>query len=278
MHHGLLLIGPQGLGKAELTREIGAHLLCRQANEKICGQCQACQLFRAGSHPDFYQVQSDKQIGVDEIRDAIEKLSSKAQLSGAKVLIIHQADSMTESAANALLKTLEEPTDQTYILLTTARPQRLLPTILSRCEKLTLPRPSQEQTRQWLSAEHAGPIEPELLSLYAASPLRLSMLLREEPELSYARFNQQLEQLTLGQLDALQMATQWQEQPARLIAWLQHWLVASIQQGRYNVDQLWALSHEALGAGRYVSNPGLNKILLLAQLLGPIQQLEEAQE
>ncbi|GGO72811.1 DNA polymerase III subunit delta' [Bowmanella pacifica] len=273
LHHALLLLGPQGLGKTDLAKDIGAYLLCQRAEKKRCGQCQACQLLEAGSHPDLHQIQSEKQIGVDDIRSAIEKLSGKSQLGGAKVLIIHQADSMTESAANALLKTLEEPTAHTYMLLTASSAERLLPTIKSRCEKLLLAGASPQQSQQWLAGQYDGPIEPELMTLYGATPLTLLNVLQDEVGLSFSDFSQSLQQLLEGQLDALAVAQQWQENPARLLSWLQLWLKNVVQQGDYAQEAIWTLHAKCLAASRQTSNPGLNKLLLLSNVLGNVRSL-----
>lgn len=273
LHHALLLLGPQGIGKTDLAKDIGAYLLCQRAEKNRCGQCQACQLLKAGSHPDLHQIQSEKQIGVDDIRSAIEKLSGKSQLGGAKVLIIHQADSMTESAANALLKTLEEPTAHTYMLLTAGSAERLLPTIKSRCEKLLLPGASPQQSQQWLAGQYDGPIEPALITLYGATPLTLLSVLQEEAGLSFSDFGQSLQQLLEGRLDALAVAQQWQENPARLLSWLQLWLKNALQQGNYAQEAIWTLHAKCLAASRQVRNPGLNKLLLLSNVLGNVRSL-----
>ncbi|MBT1065025.1 DNA polymerase III subunit delta' [Bowmanella sp. Y26] len=273
LHHALLMLGPQGLGKATLAKDVGAYLLCQRTESSRCGQCQACQLVDAGNHPDLHQIQSEKQIGVDDIRSAIEKLSGKSQLGGAKVLVIHQADSMTESAANALLKTLEEPTAHTYMLLTANSAERLLPTIKSRCEKLLLPGASQAQTSQWLAEQYQGDIEPQLLTLYGATPLTLLAVLQEEAGQRFADFSQDLQQVLNGQLPVLTMAEQWQDNPGRLLSWLQLWLKNAMQQGQYAQDGLFAMYSQCITASRQVTNPGLNKLLLLSSVLGSVRSL-----
>lgn len=271
LHHGLLLLGPQGLGKRELAEELAGYLLCQQPQAQRCGQCQSCQLFNAASHPDFYQIQSDKQIGVDDIRQAGTKLSGMAQLSGAKVLIIHQAHTMTESASNALLKTLEEPGQGTYLLLTSNKPERLLATILSRCEKIRLPKPDSAQTQSWLQAQQLT-AEPELLAMYGSSPLQLKALLEDSGGPDYAGFKQQLAEVIEGKKDALELANAWQEQADRLLSWLQFDLLQRLKQQPRD-DRLWHLSTQCTKAKTQVSNPGLNKALLLNTVLQSLTQL-----
>ncbi|WP_088328397.1 DNA polymerase III subunit delta' [Lacimicrobium sp. SS2-24] len=265
LHHGLLLLGPQGLGKGDFAQELGGYLLCRQPQTNRCGTCQSCQLFAANSHPDFYQIQSDKQIGVDDIRQAGTKLSGMAQLSGAKVQIIHQAHTMTESASNALLKTLEEPGQETYILLTSHKPERLLATILSRCEKIRLPRPDIEQTRTWLQAQQLQ-AEPELLDMYGESPLQLKILLEDTDTLHYGEFKKQLDDLEAGKTSALDLATAWQEQAERMLSWLQFDLLQRLKQ-QPRSDTILHLCSQCSDAKSQVSHPGLNKMLLLNSVL-----------
>ncbi|GGD78316.1 DNA polymerase III subunit delta' [Lacimicrobium alkaliphilum] len=271
LHHGLLLLGPQGLGKAELAQELAGYLLCQHPQTQRCGQCQSCSLFNAASHPDFYQIQSDKQIGVDDIRQAGAKLSGMAQLSGAKVLIIYQAHTMTESASNALLKTLEEPGQGTYLLLTSNKPERLLATILSRCEKIRLPKPDSQQTHRWLEQQQLQ-AEPELLAMYSDSPLQLKALLEDSDGPDYASFKLQLSEVIGGKKSALELASEWQEQADRLLGWLQFDLLQRLKQQPRD-DKLWGLCTQCSQARAQVTKPGLNKALLLNSVLQSLTEL-----
>ena len=113
-----------------------------------CGQCHSCQLFEAKNHPDFLFPNTDKSlIGVDEVRQASLFLTKTSQLSGSQVVIIHPANTMTESASNALLKTLEEPTNNSFLFLLSTDKNQLLPTIISRSQFLTLPEPTKEELK-----------------------------------------------------------------------------------------------------------------------------------
>jgi DNA polymerase-3 subunit delta' len=90
LHHALLIQGPSGIGKSSFVLQLGQLLLCKaRQGHKVCGQCQSCLLNSSSTHPDLHVVESDKQIGVEQIRDAIKKLISSAHMSGAKVLIIY---------------------------------------------------------------------------------------------------------------------------------------------------------------------------------------------
>ncbi len=118
-----------------------------------CGFCKPCQLFDAGNHPDFYQIEADgHQIKVDQIRELCQRLTATAQQSGRRVAIIHHSERLNSAAANALLKTLEEPGKNTLLLLHSDTPAQLMATISSRCQRIPFVEPNRTQLRNWLAA------------------------------------------------------------------------------------------------------------------------------
>jgi DNA polymerase-3 subunit delta' len=274
LHHGLLLQGPSGLGKRFFAEQLAKLLLCaRPQGPDTCGVCQACLLSQAGHHPDFYQVESEKQIGVDQIRESIKSLTGAAQLSGAKVLIIHQADTMTESSANALLKTLEEPTEHTYLLLTTDKSERILPTIKSRCEKLALPQPMYSETLTWIKQAVGDDIDENLVKLFSHRPLALSEELQQEASFSFNDFQQGLADVLSGNTSPSLLAVKWQESIEKVLKWLQFWSKEQLLQSskhKNNQDLLFSLSDELSYAVKQIQNPGINKTLLLSQVLSQV--------
>ncbi|MFT5313839.1 MAG: DNA polymerase-3 subunit delta' [Paraglaciecola sp.] len=268
LHHALLFQGQDGIGKTEFAQDLARFLLCANKQETAaCGECQACKLNRAGTHPDFHQIESEKQIGVDQIREAIKKLLGSSQLCGAKVLVIYAAHTMTESSANALLKTLEEPTDNTFLLLITSKPERLLPTILSRCERLLLPGSDMATTSEWLKSQGYTQLDQDLIRLYGASPLNLLKELQAEKSFSYQQFLAGIEGLGNQQCSVAELSSSWQEHTERVIKWLQYWLADQIRQSPAKVEQLWVLHGACARATEALRHPGLNKSLLLANLL-----------
>ena len=135
--HALLFCGPHGTGKKSMARLFARASLCQGEGEKPCGICPACKKCLNDSHPDVHFVAPEKNtIKVDQIRELIEKLNLTSYEGGKKIAIIDRADSMNESAQNALLKTLENPTGDTLFFLLTDAPGALLPTIVSRCLQL----------------------------------------------------------------------------------------------------------------------------------------------
>ena len=138
--HALLFSGPRGVGKRKLAAAVAAALLCRSPKDGLaCGGCESCRLMAAGTHPDFYAVMPEKSgkaarsIKIEQIRALRTEAARAPRLSGRRVILLDDAETMNDAAANALLKTLEEPPGDTIFILATGARQSLLPTILSRC-------------------------------------------------------------------------------------------------------------------------------------------------
>jgi DNA polymerase-3 subunit delta' len=266
LHHALLIQGPSGLGKANFVLQLAQLLLCKaRQGDKVCGQCQSCLLNASTTHPDLHVVESDKQIGVEQIRDAIKKLVSSAHMSGSKVLIIYHAHTMTESSANALLKTLEEPTANTFLLLTTDKPERLLATIKSRCEKLALPLPTLDATIAWVKPQYDADIDINFAQLFSARPLALLAELQEEQKFTYEIFSAGLNALLQRQTTAMRLATDWQDSADKVLKWTQYW--ARQQCNEQISEAVWQLNQQATKVTQQLRNPGVNKTLLLTNLL-----------
>ncbi|WP_417664103.1 hypothetical protein [Pseudidiomarina donghaiensis] len=140
------------LGADSFCQALVDYLLCLKPQAKACGACKSCLLQQAGTHPDYYEVSSedDKAIGVGKIRELTQRLQETANQHGAKIAWIKDAERMTVEAANALLKTLEEPTENTYILLTPVKTNALLPTLRSRMRLHKFNEPSWPETEAWL--------------------------------------------------------------------------------------------------------------------------------
>ncbi|MBL0627627.1 DNA polymerase III subunit delta' [Aeromonas jandaei] len=172
--HAWLLLGDPGLGKEQLAERLARLHLCQQpVRGEPCGHCHSCQLFDKGHHPDLGTISRDsKTIGVEAIRDICNRLQGSAQLGRGKVVIIPEAERMTESAANALLKTLEEPAGDSLLILIASQVSRLLPTILSRCHKHVCQLPSEGETVRWL-AEQGHQATLAQVRICQGAPLRV---------------------------------------------------------------------------------------------------------
>ncbi|MCG7387439.1 DNA polymerase III subunit delta' [Pantoea sp. ACRSB] len=171
-HHALLIQAIEGMGDDALVWGVSRWLMCQQPDGlKSCGLCHGCQLMQAQTHPDWYRLEAEKgksTLGIDAVRQVTEKLYHFAQQGGAKVVWLPDAAQLSESAANALLKTLEEPPANSWFFLSSREPSRLLATLRSRCMALSLAPPDEAQSLQWLSKQ----IPQEAAALQTA--LRLS--------------------------------------------------------------------------------------------------------
>ena len=157
--HALLIAGPRGLGKRALAAELAASLLCRVPREEAvaCRNCGGCRQLAAAVHPDYWQVSLEpkrSQIRVEQIRELIAFVSLTSQHGGRKVAVIEPAERMNASAANALLKTLEEPPGEGVLVLVSELPGRLPATVRSRCVPLQLRPPPAAEVAAWLRARN----------------------------------------------------------------------------------------------------------------------------
>ncbi|MFP2769450.1 DNA polymerase III subunit delta' [Oceanisphaera sp. KMM 10153] len=233
--HALLLKGVEGIGKRALAAALAQALLCQHTNVAdnkqgvACIHCHSCQLIKAGNHPDLHVIggQQQRSIGVDAIRQLTQVLSESARLGHGKVAIIEQADKMTEAAANALLKTLEEPAGEATLLLTSAHPERLLPTIRSRCQQWLLPVPESDVVLRWLSG--LG-LESNLaaLNVNQGSPLGTRDYLAAGTDKRRRELLQQFGQLAQLPQTLTSVQSGLLEQPVHLL-WLQLLLQDALQ-------------------------------------------------
>jgi DNA polymerase-3 subunit delta' len=232
MPHALLLTGQPGMGKESLAMSVAQLLLCeeRTAGHAPCGHCPGCVQFQAGSHADFFSVRPEEDssvIKVDAIRELGEKLSLSSHRGGYKVAVLAPAEAMNLNAANSLLKTLEEPSDNTVLVLVCTRPARLPATIRSRCQQLRITAPATGPGVAWL-AEQLGDGRDSGLYLRLANGAPLEALRLAQAGVVEARRKQfeALVQVLEGSIDPLALATTWgKDEGLQPIHWLRDWLM-----------------------------------------------------
>jgi DNA polymerase-3 subunit delta' len=181
--HALLLTGAPGLGKRTLALELARALVCEApgADGAACGSCDGCRYAAAGQHPDLrlvepVEIDDDgvatpiEWIKVESIRAMIEWVQLTSHRRGAKVAVIVPAERMRVEAANALLKTLEEPPAGSYLILVSHQPGRLPATVRSRCGHLVAPSPDVSTAHAWLAAQGVAAPAP-LLAQARGAPL-----------------------------------------------------------------------------------------------------------
>lgn len=185
--HAILLHGPRGIGKSALAEAFGAALLCERPGERghACGACEACGWLSQDSHPDVRRLsigeddpetgeKASREIRIPQVRALAGFLGVGPHRGGRKLVIVEPADALNTPAANALLKTLEEPPGDTVFLLVTGRADGLPATIRSRCVAVGVPMPDPAAASAWLCAEPGvSPSEaPTLLAAAGGAPLR----------------------------------------------------------------------------------------------------------
>jgi DNA polymerase III subunit delta' len=283
--HALLLTASPGLGLSTFAQAIRTSLLCVKplADGHACGVCRSCTARLSGTHPDDYVIAPEEgkvSIGIDAIRGLSERLSKTPQAGGFQVALIEPAHGMTVAAANALLKTLEEPATQTVLVLVSEQPGRLMPTILSRCQRLHLRRPTADVALTWL--QQSTRAKPELaqlaLSIAGQAPLLAAELLSSQAVESYQTLSRALEQgEQAGAIDALAIGKQWQQKLAEFARLYEYYLLTRLRSASATTKQLGAAAsakvlrlgalHMQLAKMRDWTGTGIRIDLAIAELL-----------
>ena len=249
--HALLIHGPRGVGKYEFAQDVAGLLLCPDSNKnspcpEACGKCSPCLLYKLGNHPDFFLIQPEadavdaaegdestesapapdkrknpsKQIRIEQVRDLLQTIQTGTHQGGRRVVLITPAESMNAATANALLKTLEEPPPDTILLLLSSEPDRLLPTLRSRCQSIALAEPDHGLALDWLKSERVADAEAQL-ALAGGAPLLARARANDEGALDHRLV---IERLALardpfGSADAMAKSD-----PVTSVDWLQRWV------------------------------------------------------
>ncbi len=215
--HALLLSGPPGIGLAHFAQCLSGSLLCLDATQAglACGRCKACTLYAAGNHPDTRQLVPEdkgKQIKVDAVRALIDYIHLSSQYGRHKVAVIDPAEAMNRSAANSLLKTLEEPPAGSLLILIAHQPSLLPVTIRSRCQHIKFPAADDEQARNWLQKQSSINRETldDLLSASRGAPLKALEMAATDMLAQQRTILADLAALKQGRIDPVSTAEKWQ--------------------------------------------------------------------
>ena len=235
--HAPMFLGSPGVGKRALADWLVRRILCLQpVDGEPCGECHACTLIANGAHPDLFRLEllEDKnEILVDQVRDFIASLSLTPSIGDRRMGLIVPADRLNRNAANALLKTLEEPSGEVWLVLVTDNEDRLPMTVTSRCQRRYVAVPDPAMATAWLGERHgdrdAGDCRLALELADGAPLLADEWLSGAGLELGLA-IRDGLGAALNGRADEAALVAQWQETPAESWRWLarfsQLWLHA----------------------------------------------------
>jgi DNA polymerase-3 subunit delta' len=212
----LLFVGPSGVGKRTMALALGRALLCETRGTFPCDRCSSCLRCLKGLHPDLFLVEAlTKVIKIDQVRDVVREIGSTPFEGRARAFVIDDAHELTEQAANALLKSLEEPAARSHVMLVTSAAQALLPTVRSRCQLIRFgPLPSALVERYL--REVAGLDAPEAALRAAAAGGSLGTALALESD-AYREVRDRLVVIlesaaTSGPIQRMEMAQQLADQ------------------------------------------------------------------
>ncbi len=247
----LLITGKAATGKRQLAEKFAASLLCesRSYDFNACGQCHACQLRQAQTHPDFIFLepeQAGKDISIAAIRNLLSTLSLKPQFDGHRVILIDPADQLNRAAANAFLKGLEEPGERTTFLLVSDKPSKLPLTIRSRCQPVPVAALDDAVIQEWMRRQQIDQPE-QLLALANGSPLKAALFAEKDYVKLSEQFFNDWQNLLLQpeRVNVVKMVEHWLKQPVdseTLLEWLCIWLAQLVK--------LWAGASPQTGFGQ----------------------------
>ncbi len=238
LSHALLLAGVNGVGKRSFARRVAAAVLCERADGEVCGICRSCRQLGGGAHPGYTVLRRDedrRDITIDAVRALCSTLAMTSHDGRSKVALIDPVDELNQNGANALLKTLEEPSPGSLLLLISERPLALPATLRSRCQQLRFGLPDSAQSLAWLAtqASQASVQEREAaLKLARGAPLRTAELLADVDALaSFDAWSTLMHELSDGRTDPLQVAAAVKrEQVAEFLRWLAGWVLDRLRQ------------------------------------------------
>jgi DNA polymerase-3 subunit delta' len=326
LHHGILIHARSGTGMREFVFALAQFFICEnqdQTTRSACQVCQNCRLFLAGSHPDFHAVTSEfetvtgrisllsaysnryqdakerekkskpsRVISVEQVRKLISRFSTHTHIASTRVALIMPADRLNINAANALLKLLEEPPDQSILILATSQTARLPKTILSRCVLFPLAAPNREQSLHWLEEYIPEELRIPALDLSNNEPLNARVMVEAKQLEDRQNYLEGLISTLENRIYPLDLAAKvakmefdnvllWFAQFVReLVVWKavgQKPLwgdTGPVDPARISLDRLYAL-YDRINHYRKISRGSVNEQLAMEDLLISLQKVAQ---
>jgi len=232
MPHALLIHEAPGTGGEWLAGWAAALVLCERGKAAPCLECTACRRVAAATHPDVNWLrpqEESRQIRIEQVRELSAELALTSHGGGYKVGVISPADALNRFAANALLKTLEEPPPRTLLILVASEPSRLPPTVLSRCQRLKIRAPERAESVAWLSSVRGKADWAAALDTVGEAPMQIVQADPAELASVGADTRTTLDALAAGRTDPVAAAERWarSQLPLRLLCF-ENWLTERI--------------------------------------------------
>jgi DNA polymerase III subunit delta' len=225
--HAWLLNGPPETGKLVFALAMARALLCAaEEGPRPCDNCRSCHLSKTGAHPDHVHLtppEGKREINVAAVREVLHQSALTRQFASYQTFIIEPLDSVGPAATNALLKTLEEPPPNTIFIAVTSRRSSILPTIVSRCQRIDMPLPPNRIALEWLRTQCAAEDPADFLDAAQGMPLR-AVQLAETPDSLALRngLRRDLANLMRHKSLPLEVAREWSKAPLEdVLAWMQ---------------------------------------------------------
>lgn len=292
MGHAYLIQSAEGLGVEVLVNAIAKLRLCHSPRLdpetqilQACQQCHSCHLFSQNQHPDFYHLQlleDKKEISIAQIRELIDKQNQTSHQGGYKVIWVEKVESLSISAFNALLKSLEEPADNTLFLLTTAQVFKLPATIRSRCQKLNITQPALDDSLQWLAGrlpQQDQALLKKALRVNWSSPLKAYSWIHHGLFNEERQWNEALQAVVSGQKNLSKVVQAWLAwpRPENAFDYFYLWVLGKIRKIGYHLESLpepestqakvtlqqWLRFQQALGLAKQDWQGNANRELVL---------------
>jgi DNA polymerase-3 subunit delta' len=231
--HALLIHDSPGAGGDWLADWAAALAFCTKPADAPCGRCPACARVAANQHPDLiriHPIEESKQLRIEQVRGLAEELSLTSHQGGYKVGILSPADLLNRFAANALLKTLEEPPARTLLILVASQPSRLPATVLSRCQKLRVRTPTRAESLEWLQSTRGAGDWNGALDLMGEAPFLAAQGDPKELSALAVETRRTLEEIAAGSADPLATAERWsRSEPELRLRCFENWLTECIR-------------------------------------------------
>ncbi|HEY0341365.1 MAG TPA: DNA polymerase III subunit delta' C-terminal domain-containing protein [Steroidobacteraceae bacterium] len=231
--HGLLIHEAPGTGGDWLAKWTASLELCQNLADAPCGKCQGCHRVATSQHPDLVVLQpieESRQIRIEQVRELSAEMALTAHQGSYKVAVLTPADTLNRFAANALLKTLEEPPPRTLIMLVVTQPSRLPATILSRCQRIRIRAPARKEAVAWLEASRGPADWNAVLDTLGEAPMLAADVDPKDVVQVGQEVRRTLEDMTAGGGDPVATAERWSRADTALrLRCIENWLTDRIR-------------------------------------------------